>query len=259
MLTTEGTYKRVQKVHIMRMVLGATLARAMREELIATNVARLTSLPPPPPKKVKPWTADEARAFLHAARNEPLYPAFVLLVVYGFRRGEVLGLGWEDVDLDDDVIRVLWQLQRVDGALTRTEVKTEAGKRDLPLLPIVRDGFVELAERQMFARRQAGVDWQETGLISPPRRAGRSSRATSPAPSNGSPPRPACAGSGFMTCGTPRRRCSSGLASRRVTPRRSFGHARISVTLEIYTHGDNASHREGLGRVAGELFKEPEN
>lgn len=37
-----------------------------------------------------------------------------------------------------------------------------------------------------------------------------------------------------------------------------LGHARIAVTLEIYTHGDNTSHRDGLGKVAGELFKSPE-
>ncbi|WP_432705628.1 tyrosine-type recombinase/integrase [Actinoallomurus iriomotensis] len=29
-----------------------------------------------------------------------------------------------------------------------------------------------------------------------------------------------------------------------------LGHTRISVTLEIYTHGDNAGHREGLGKPA---------
>ncbi|WP_285577335.1 hypothetical protein [Actinoallomurus iriomotensis] len=75
-------------------------------------------MPAPPPKKVKPWTADEARAFLAAARNEPLYPTFVLLLVYGLRRGELLAVGWDDVDLDDDVIRVFWQIQRVNGADT---------------------------------------------------------------------------------------------------------------------------------------------
>jgi hypothetical protein len=37
-----------------------------------------------------------------------------------------------------------------------------------------------------------------------------------------------------------------------------LGHARISVTLEIYTHGDSESHRDGLGRVAGELFGDQE-
>jgi integrase len=248
----------VAKVHIMRMVLGAALTRAMREELITVNVARLTTLPAPPPKKVKPWTADEARAFLAAARNEPLYPAFVLLLVYGLRRGEVLGLGWEDVDLDDDVIRVLWQLQRVDGALTRTEVKTEAGKRDLPMLPIIREGFVELAERQMFARRRAGADWHETGLVFTTK--------------TGRPIEPRNLARAFerITAKASRRirlhdlrHTTASLLKRLGVPpsdaKEILCHARISVTLEVYTHGDNASHREGLRLVAGELFGDAES
>ncbi|GAA2375705.1 hypothetical protein GCM10010404_34270 [Nonomuraea africana] len=43
----------------------------------------------------------------------------------------------------------------------------------------------------------------------------------------------------------------------KVSPRDAkeiLGHARISVTMEIYTHGDQESHREAIGRISGELF-----
>jgi replication initiator protein RepSA len=43
---------------------------------------------------IRPWAADEARAFLAAAKPDPLHTAFVLLILYGLRRGEVLGLRW---------------------------------------------------------------------------------------------------------------------------------------------------------------------
>jgi hypothetical protein len=79
------------KVHAMRMVLGAALTRAMREELIQRNAARLATLPPAQGVKLAPWSATEARRSLKAARADPLYPAFVLLLLYGLRRGEVLG------------------------------------------------------------------------------------------------------------------------------------------------------------------------
>jgi len=48
----------------------------------------------------------ETRTFLEAAKNDPLYPAFVLLLLYGLRRGEVLGLRGCDIDEDDGEIRV---------------------------------------------------------------------------------------------------------------------------------------------------------
>jgi len=95
----------VALVHFMRPVLGAVLACAMREELLQRNVARLTTLPAAAPDRRQHWSAEEARRFLAAARADPLYPAFVLLLVYGLRRGAVLGLSWRDVDMENSVIR----------------------------------------------------------------------------------------------------------------------------------------------------------
>ncbi len=64
---------------------------------------------------IRPWAADEARAFLTAAKPDPLYAAFVMLIFYGLRRGEVLGLRWDDIDFNGGTIRIHQQLQRVHG------------------------------------------------------------------------------------------------------------------------------------------------
>lgn len=56
--------------------LRAPLTRATREELIGRNVARMVELPAWEPEEVHPWSADEAMAFLQAAKPDPLYPAF---------------------------------------------------------------------------------------------------------------------------------------------------------------------------------------
>ncbi|WP_161602661.1 tyrosine-type recombinase/integrase [Thermomonospora catenispora] len=211
-------------------------------------------MPPAPGRKVKPWSVDEARAFPAAARTERLYPAFVLLLAYGLRRGEVLGLSWDDIDLDEEVIRVEWQMQRIDGQLTRTPVKTAADRRHLPLLPIAREAVIELAERQMVARRQAGDEREETGLVFTTR--------------HGRPIEPRNLGRTFERicdqAGLRRirlhdlRHTTASLLKKMGVPpsdaKEILGHARISVTLEIYTRGDGESHRDGLGRVADELF-----
>src|SRR5215469_12748724 len=73
----------VRKVQIMRTVLSAALTRAVREELITRNAARLVELPEWQRGTIQPWTAQEAQRFLAAARPDPLYPAFVLLTLYG--------------------------------------------------------------------------------------------------------------------------------------------------------------------------------
>jgi integrase len=77
-----------------------------------------------------------------AERRVPSFaPLIVLLAYTGMRVREALGLHWEDVDLDAGVIRLRWQLSR-DGK-ERVTVKTEAGVRDVPILPALRRRLIE--------------------------------------------------------------------------------------------------------------------
>lgn len=70
-----------RNVALMRQVLSAAdsrraaLTRAVRQELISRNVARLTELPGCEPRELHPWSTAEALSFLQAARTDPLYPA----------------------------------------------------------------------------------------------------------------------------------------------------------------------------------------
>lgn len=68
-------------------VLSSALSRATREELISRDVARLVELPGWERQPIAPWSAAEARVFLEAAKDDPLYPAFMLLLVYGAAAG----------------------------------------------------------------------------------------------------------------------------------------------------------------------------
>lgn len=81
-------------------VLRTALTAACRDELISRNVVQLVPAPRVEPRELHPWSLDETLTFLEAARTDPLYPAFVLAVALGLRRGEILGLQWRDVDLD---------------------------------------------------------------------------------------------------------------------------------------------------------------
>jgi integrase len=109
----------------------------VREELITRNVAQLVELPACEPSVIVPWSPTEALAFLQAAIDDPLYPAFVPLLLYGLRRGEVLGLRWQDIDLEAQIIHARQQIHRSQGQLRIGPVKTRAGSRDLPLISLM--------------------------------------------------------------------------------------------------------------------------
>lgn len=116
-------------------VLQGALSAAVREELLTGNVAALVRVPVPGPNRAKAWTAEQSRRFLESARadDDPLYAAYVLMLVLGLRRGELLGLAWEDVDLVEATAWIGWQLQRVNGGLVRRPTKTYASDAPLPL------------------------------------------------------------------------------------------------------------------------------
>lgn len=121
------------RVRLIRNVLRGALTRAMRDERVVRNVAQLVEVPRYAPREAKPWTPDEAKVFLAETRDHRFHAAYVLLIMFGLRRGEVLGLQWQDINFKTNVLSIRGQLVRADGALRLGPVKTRAGNRDLPL------------------------------------------------------------------------------------------------------------------------------
>ena len=239
----------VRNVQILRQILSAALSRAVREELVARNVARLAELPTWEPAATVPWSSAEALAFLQAAADDPLYPAFVLLLLYGMRRGEVIGLRWADIDTDAGLIRVRQQIQRIQGQLHIGPLKTRAGSRDLPLIGLAKDALDARRQAQDADRQKLGRCWTETGLVFTTR--------------TGRPVEPRNLVRSFMRiCQAAKIRWIRVHAVRHTTasllkdlhvPARDaqiiLGHAHITTTQQIYTHVDEVARRDALTKL----------
>jgi integrase len=87
-------------------------------------------------------------------------------LVMGLRQGELLGLQWSDVDWDQARLRVEHTLVEIRGSGSMfQETKTKAGRRSLPLPPLVIDALHTQRRDQLTDRLKAGVRWQEHDLI----------------------------------------------------------------------------------------------
>ncbi|MCZ7458964.1 site-specific integrase [Streptomyces sp. WMMC940] len=157
-------------------MLKSALEHAVREEEIPRNVARNVRIGTPRPRRFEPFTAEEARQFLTAAQDHRLHALFELALHTGLRKGELLGLCWTDLDLDEGTAAIRRTLQRTSaGGLTTLPTKTRASERRIAL-PTRCLQSLKLHHEQQREREAAGTTWRHDGHVSPPRRADRSTR-----------------------------------------------------------------------------------
>ena len=91
--------------------LGAALALAVSDQLLAHNPTRGIHLPRNLTEPPTLWSPEQVREFLMATARSKYYPLWRLLFATGLRRGEALGLRWGDIDTEQRLITVRRSLQ----------------------------------------------------------------------------------------------------------------------------------------------------
>ncbi len=240
----------VQSIHA---VLRNALECAVREETIPRNVAKLVKVTTPRYKVNRGLTTTQAKAVLRAAADHRLFALYVLALFLGLRRGELLGLRWIDIDLDDEKLEVVQTLQRVGGQLRFVLPKTEDSARTVPLPAPCVTALREHRKCQFAERSEAWPNWDDHGLVFPSR------RGTPMEPDNlrrsWSAIRQA-AGLAPIRFHDLRHTCVTLLLDLGVPPhivRDIVGHSDIEVTMTIYAHVSLDDKREALRKLGDAL------
>ena len=235
----------VRKIHS---TLHKALSQAVADGLIPRNAADVKA-PRPAPEEIRPLSEAEARAFLEAAgkvedRFEALY---VLAITTGLRRGELLGLRWDDADLLRGTLRVGRALVREGGRHELGETKTRRGRRRVHLTPRTVAALKAHRRRQLEERMRLSDLYKDQGLIF------ATSVGTPLNPENlvkrSFKPLLKKAGIQEIRFHDLRHTCATLLLCRGVHPKivqELLGHATIAMTLDTYSHylpsmGDLAS------------------
>jgi integrase len=149
-------------------VIRKALGDAVKWNLIPRNVAEFST----PPKlmdsgrkELRTWTADQARSFLDGVTDDRLYAAWLLAVSTGMRRGEILGLRWEDVDLDALRLSVRQTCITVDYRIEFSTPKTKRSRRSIALDRGMVSALRAHRKRQMEERLAIGYLYSDSGLV----------------------------------------------------------------------------------------------
>jgi integrase len=226
----------VNKIHT---VLHKALSQAVRWNLILRNVTEAVKPPRPAPEEMRPLSSEETRRLLSAARGDRLEALYVLAVTTGMRRGELLGLKWLDVDLENATVSVRRTLTRTDNGkrIALGDPKTKRSRRTIRLAPQAVEALRVHLERQLQEIEALGDRYGDQGLVF------ATEAGTLINPSNlrqrSLAPLLKHAGLPHIRFHDLRHTCATLLLSKNVHPKfvqELLGHATIAITLDTYSH-----------------------
>jgi len=221
-------------------VISSALKVAVTWELVVKNVAESISPPRIPETPQQTWTTDHAQTFLGSISKHRLHPLYVLAIVTGMRRGEILGLRWQDIDWDKSTIHIVQSMVATPAGPIITDTKTSSGRRSV----VISDGLVALLKEH-----------REKGLEEDVFRGSRNVEVQSSAQlvftsERGTPLNPrnllrhlqsACERAGVpkIPFHALRHTHATIMLKKGVHPKivsERLGHSRVGVTLDIYSH-----------------------
>lgn len=162
--------KSVWNVHIC---LRAALNDAIEDGLIERNPARGATKPPKGRSRMKTWTREEMLAFLDHISEERNYALYHIALCTGMRRGELLGLRWEDIRWNTSTISVQTQAAMLDSdeddeneyEADDAPTKSQAGRRAIKIRRVDVHVLKRHREAQEFERRSWSNAYQDHGLV----------------------------------------------------------------------------------------------
>lgn len=142
--------------------LRAALDDAVRDRLIARNPAVEVKRPKADPLRPRIVDPTRVRQLLDAARGHRYFPALAVAVECGLRRGEVLGLEWDDLDLDGLELEVSGTLTRADGKLEKGSPKSITSRRRVPISSGLAAELRRVRAEWLEHRMMLGPSWGES-------------------------------------------------------------------------------------------------
>jgi integrase len=154
-----------RSVRYTHAVLRMALEDAMQLGLVSRNVCDAVTPPRAVRPQIKYWDVDDVQRFLDVACEDHLRVLWVLALHTGLRRGELLGLRWGDVDLDQAVLHVRRSLVQSGGVMGFQEPKTSSGRRTIALDAPCVAALREHRARQAEQRLRMGPLWQDRDQV----------------------------------------------------------------------------------------------
>ncbi len=163
-----------ERVRTIHAVLHKALSHAKRIRLVGSNVCDdVEELPRQAQQEMQPLTPEQAQVLLQKVREHRLEALLTLALTTGMRKGEILALRWQDIDLQKGDLQIRRTVNyRGRGRFIEGDPKTEKSKRKIVLPQFVVETFKRHRMTQLEMRLQAGAAWVDNDLVFSNKRGG---------------------------------------------------------------------------------------
>lgn len=128
-------------LRLMKNILNQTLNSCVRDGLIATNPCQFVELPRKERYLSHFYTAKQMQDLFEAAKKDPLYPLIRIAALYGLRRSELLGIQWDSIDFENNLLTIMHTVTKVTETVAKDKTKNASSRRSFPLIPEARAIF----------------------------------------------------------------------------------------------------------------------
>jgi integrase len=148
-------------VQYMHAILQRALKAAVNDGLIPRNPCAAVDPPQVRRKEIRPLDRDQVRTLFEATACDRLEALYIVAVHCGLRQGELLGLKWEDIDLEAGTLSVRRTLS--NGKFTPP--KTAKSRRSVNLTPTAIEALKRHCERQAQEMMKADTLYRDQGIV----------------------------------------------------------------------------------------------
>ncbi len=118
------------------------LDNAIKWNLISPNVTTQVSTPHLERYETKALSIEQAHKLLEAAKGSRIETLLILAITTGARRGELLGLRWDDIDMEHKVLSIRRTLNHISGyRFVENDPKTKSSRRKIMLPNVAIDAL----------------------------------------------------------------------------------------------------------------------
>lgn len=163
-------------IHHYHANISKALSDAVRLEKIAKNPATAVQLPKIEKHTAETYTADELKALIAKTMGTDIETVVLLASWFGLRRGEIIGLKWDCIDLDNKTLSIVGVMSDKGGSGSKKDnlhyvphPKTKSSIRSFPLDDSMVDYFRKLRQKQDIWKQARSYihDWDEFVCVRP--------------------------------------------------------------------------------------------